>query len=376
MLSTNYTCDLNFAFDVFKILQEDELSYFYRGSFSQKIAESLISLTETNLDKTEEPTKIKKKVYFIMVESLQNIVKHQDEEAIDKDRRNLGIFTIQKIGPKYYITTGNRLHTQSVKSLEKKLTKINSLEPTELKQYYLTMLKEGQISEKGGAGLGLIDIAKKSGNKLAYDFNEIDEACSYFYLQTSINSQAPVNGDQFEVKNDSLPHVKSIHEVLNNQNIKLIFKGSINQDTLLSLLAVIQGQLGATVGQKRIVSIIIEMIQNIVKHGYRQFEDNADNSGIFIIREKENEEFCIVTGNYIENCFVDTLKNQVLTINEMSHPDLKAKYNKALFSQDNKFKSNAGLGLMKLKLKSKSKIGFDLNKINENFSFLTFQVNI
>jgi hypothetical protein len=47
-------------------------------------------------------------------------------------------------------------------------------------------LNNGELSEKGGGGLGLIDIAKKSRNKLQYSFREIDEDYSFFTLTVKI----------------------------------------------------------------------------------------------------------------------------------------------------------------------------------------------
>ena len=37
------------------------------------------------------------------------------------------------------------------------------------------------------AGLGLIDIARKSGSKFAYEIREEDQKYSYFTLETTIN---------------------------------------------------------------------------------------------------------------------------------------------------------------------------------------------
>ena len=52
---------------------------------------------------------------------------------------------------------------------------------------YTYMLENnGKLSEKGGGGLGLIDIAKKSRNKLQYSFKEIDDDYSFFTLTVNI----------------------------------------------------------------------------------------------------------------------------------------------------------------------------------------------
>ncbi|MFN8208872.1 MAG: DUF6272 family protein [Bacteroidales bacterium] len=48
-------------------------------------------------------------------------------------------------------------------------------------------MKEGRLSEKGGAGLGFIDIARKTGRKLSYEFLRMDEKTSFFLMTSSIS---------------------------------------------------------------------------------------------------------------------------------------------------------------------------------------------
>jgi hypothetical protein len=45
-----------------------------------------------------------------------------------------------------------------------------------------------KFSTKGGAGLGLIDMKKKSGNELGFSFQDVDETVSYFSLKVSVPS--------------------------------------------------------------------------------------------------------------------------------------------------------------------------------------------
>jgi hypothetical protein len=63
----------SFAFRLFEGMQKENLSYIYRGVFSQSITDSILSLTESNLEKQGEDSKTKKRVFTIMVEGLQNI---------------------------------------------------------------------------------------------------------------------------------------------------------------------------------------------------------------------------------------------------------------------------------------------------------------
>ena len=67
---------------------------------------------------------------------------------------------------------------------------INQFEdPASLKEYYMQHLENNQLSDKGGAGLGFITIAMKSGNKLAYEFDKIDEETSLFLLTSTVASE-------------------------------------------------------------------------------------------------------------------------------------------------------------------------------------------
>ena len=87
----------------------------------------------------------------------------------------------------FLIQTGNYIDNALVKDLDAKLQKINSLDREHLREYYREVLGNGFITEKGTAGLGMIDIARKSGNKLEYEFLEIDKHFSFFSLNVKID---------------------------------------------------------------------------------------------------------------------------------------------------------------------------------------------
>ena len=55
-----------------------------------------------------------------------------------------------------------------------------------LKVYYKEVLNNGEMSAKGGGGLGMIDIARKSGKKLEYKFDNVDNEYSFFSLNIKV----------------------------------------------------------------------------------------------------------------------------------------------------------------------------------------------
>ena len=59
----------------------------------------------------------------------------------------------------------------------------------EIKELYKFILNHQKISEKGGGGLGLVDIARKTGNTLSYRFVSFDAKKSFFYLDILVNEE-------------------------------------------------------------------------------------------------------------------------------------------------------------------------------------------
>ncbi|MCK5823131.1 MAG: SiaB family protein kinase [Bacteroidales bacterium] len=361
--------DLSFAFQLFEGMEKDNLSYIYRGLFTQGVTDKIISLTETNLANFGESSKMKKRVFSIMVEGLQNITRHQD--VLSQDEKS-GIFVIQQKKNRYYITTGNPIAKDHIPKLTGQLDKINSLEKEELKKFYKSVLNDNMMSNKGGAGLGLIEMARKSGNKLTYDFKKIDDEFSYFYLYTEISvSQNTEDKDVIY----SLTNIKQLHNILNKENVLLIFNGLLNQDNLINLLSIIEEHMAhALLLKKRVFNIMVEMLQNIVKHG-DSFETDKGNSGIFFINKKGNSYF-LNSGNYINNKKVDNLKLKIEHVNSLDDKKLNKFYNDRLFNFQIDSSKEAGLGLIELRLKSKNKIVYNFYKINDKFSFFTIRTCI
>ncbi len=75
----------------------------------------------------EEP-KIKKKVYNVLVECLQNLYHHLDEVSeTESDKIRSAIFTIGKVDNKYSIITGNYILNENINGLRNRLDEVNAL---------------------------------------------------------------------------------------------------------------------------------------------------------------------------------------------------------------------------------------------------------
>lgn len=164
-------------------------SLVYEGIIDHNIIKAFASLTEKKMDTLNEELVIKKKVFNVMVECLQNISMHTEDSYNDDPLRNLygnGIFIVGKVGPTYNIITGNYVETGNVPSLKSTLDSLKELNINELKILHREKLKESEITFKGGAGLGLIEIAKKANGKIDYHFIDDENNQSFFILKVEI----------------------------------------------------------------------------------------------------------------------------------------------------------------------------------------------
>lgn len=364
---------LDFGFRLFQGMQKENLGYIYRGLFTQNITDNIISLAETNLEQAKEPSKVRRRVFSIMVECLQNITRHQSEYHIEiESPEKTGIFVIQRKTEGYYITTGNIVDIDSVPKLTNQLEKINSLDKVALKQQWLDILESGEISIKGGAGLGLIEMARRSGNKLSFDFENIDEKLSYFYLHTAISKTE--DNVLYEV---NLENIKSLHKILNKENILLIFNGVLSQESLINLLSIIEGQMIKSLDlKKKVFNVMVEMLQNIVKHATRKDDEELNgNPGIFFMSE-QNNKYSLSTGNYVKNSEVENLKAKLLHVNSLEGDELDLFYSKRLLNFEIDNSKEAGLGIIDLRLKSGHKLAYTFDRVDDKVTFFTLKIKL
>ena len=352
------------------ILNED-IEYVFRGNFSAPIVAGILDLAKSTFLESRDNLKVKAKLYYIMGESLQNIAKHHSESFL-KSPDKYSLFAIHRRNFKYYITTGNLIEVEDINTLKQKIDKINSMEYQDLKVYSRETRSGNDFTEKGGAGLGLIEMAKRSGKKLEYEFKKVDDVHSYFYLNTEIPMPGIDYPEATEDTKYSVENIKELHDILVTDNVILFFKGAFNQNSLLNLLSIVESQLHESTITIKIYNLMVEMLQNISKHADNFSNEIEWKPGIFLITETE-ENYILISGNYIINEKIDKLRENIEYINSLEYSDLVKEYNQILqdFSLE---RHKKGLGLLDLKKKSKTNLTYNFHSIDENLSFFLLQV--
>jgi hypothetical protein len=178
-------------------LKVNNISLFFKGYVTFELVDSIILITSNRLDQLEGDKNIRKKVYGVLTECLQNLCNHISKDHIDHLHSteydvNTATIMIDSDDEGYLIKTGNFIRNSEVLELKKWLEHINGVDANQIKALYNMVLTNKTYSEKGGGGLGLVDIAKRSGNKLEYDFTTLDSNYTFFSFQIRINRRKSV----------------------------------------------------------------------------------------------------------------------------------------------------------------------------------------
>ncbi len=179
--------DLHFSKQVEQVNSVGQLILAYDGVLNSETISKLETEIESLIMDKALPKTVVKKVFFISIESLQNMFIHGHK---DDNGAKHNFFILYITGKTVKIIAANLVNNSAIESLKKHIETINSFDdPAALKAYYLEHLEKNELSDKGGAGLGFITIGMKSGNKLGIAFEEINDKRSMFMMEVTINAE-------------------------------------------------------------------------------------------------------------------------------------------------------------------------------------------
>ncbi len=355
-------------------MMKERLMFVYRGVVTNENSVPLIMLLEKEMENSEFGFVGRKRLFMFVLESLQNVSRHQQ-----KKHANMSLVVYSKTGNGYTVTTGNVLSTANISDLRVKLENINNLDTKEIRKVYRQMLNASEISNKGGAGLGLIEMAKKTGNKLDFDFVPLDDDYSYFVLSKTVD----MGGVGIHYRGHEKPfHGKSVRQLerlMAENNVYLIWSGNISPDVEKEVLSFTETKLAEEVIEmnirRRVFSIMVEILENVAKYSPGREPEEKFGMPVAMIR-MEDKEYTLTTGNLILNTNVDFLKEKLDYINAYDDIGLRELFRKSLSGQTITSESTGNMGLIDMARKSGSKLDYQFEKINDLYSYFTLTVKV
>ncbi len=168
-------------------LKKDGIIFSFSGPMSHEIIEGIGSAIRVKIGEGADGDRnAALKVFAIFVEQVENVINYSVEKDHEDSQLSFGIVVIGKKDDFFFISGGNKIHTDKVEKLKSNLDKLSNMNKDELKIYYKEKRKAAKEDDSKGAGIGFIEMARKSTQPIEYSFKNIDSKYSFFTIKISI----------------------------------------------------------------------------------------------------------------------------------------------------------------------------------------------
>ena len=178
-------------YDLYQDLKMNSIIFCYSGPIAQSSIEGVGWTLRRNLEVEEVGNTATLSVFSIFIEQVQNILNYSAEklgnaEEMESELR-VGIVVIgREENQDFYIYCGNRVFNTDIPNLTERIEEVRNLSKDELKAMYKERRRMEPEPGSKGAGLGLIEMARKAGRPLEYSFVDIDEQFSFFCIKVVV----------------------------------------------------------------------------------------------------------------------------------------------------------------------------------------------
>ena len=176
-----------------RMLADNSISVIYSGPIWPDGIDGMAEMLQRGLDFDDISASASQSVFSIFIEQMNNILMHAAEKKDFNDSDNMlkkvanGICIIGVQDKTYFIQSGNVVTDRSATILKERIDFINTLDKKELRKYYKErMSAENDNPESAGAGLGLIEIARRATSKIEYAFTPHGDGLLYFAMYVTV----------------------------------------------------------------------------------------------------------------------------------------------------------------------------------------------
>jgi hypothetical protein len=365
--------------DITQRIQEEmrmeRLLFVYRGVISETNSLPLLTLLENEMKEGSFSLAGRKRLFMYVLESLQNIIKHGEQSG----NESMSLVAYSKTDDGYKISTVNRIASDNVPELKSRLDRVNRLDIGEIKDLYRHILCSTEFSTKGGAGLGLLEMAIKTGNRIDYDFVPVNKQLTSFILSKTVDStgtgiNSGRSGEPFESN-----RILHLEQLMSQNSIYMIWSGHLTSGIGEEVLSITEARLTEedidSALRKRVFNIMIEILENVSK--YNPGRETEQKLGMPVVMVRiDKEQYLLTTGNLILNSSIGDLKEKLDRINSYDRKGLKDLFFSSLSAQTFDTDSTGNMGLISMALKSGGRLNYNFEKVNDQYSYFGLTIRV
>lgn len=179
--------------EYYNMLKMSNVNIIYSGPIWADGVEGIGGTLRKRLELDDLPLTASQSVFSVFVEQMNNMLMYSAEkehfEASESKSFNVstGVFLLGVQGKTYFLQSGNIMKNSNVDLIKEKIDYLNTLDKVQLRKYYREQMKaENKNPESKGAGLGLIEIARRSSSKIEYKFTPMSEGYTFFAMYVQI----------------------------------------------------------------------------------------------------------------------------------------------------------------------------------------------
>ena len=168
------------ATELRNLLRGNKVIMAYNGTVSDELMLTLADMLKARLIANDD-SKRSKLIFSVFMEGVQNLIWHGSAEADDA-----GMILITERDNEITIMCGNRIRKDETHQLRERLHQIEGADKDTIRQMYREGMSNANEHDGPGAGLGLLEIARRSTHPIAYAFEEVDASHVDFILSATI----------------------------------------------------------------------------------------------------------------------------------------------------------------------------------------------
>lgn len=181
--------------EYYNMLKESNVSIIYSGPIWADGVEGIGVTLRKRLELDELPLSASQSVFSVFVEQMNNMLQYSNakeafEFAAGKQLEvSCGVFLLGIRDKNYFLQSGNMMKTEHVNLIKDKIDYLNTLDKVQIRKYYKEQMKQENTNPNSkGAGLGLIEIARRATSKIEYSFTPIEDGQTFFAMYVQIGN--------------------------------------------------------------------------------------------------------------------------------------------------------------------------------------------
>ncbi len=177
------------AYSFYQGMKADGIIFSFTGPTSQGVVEGIGEVLRRKMELEETRMSVSLKVFSIFVEQMQNVLNYSAEKEppdVGEDNElHYGMVAVGKKDDHFYILSGNYIQKKDTQRFRSLLDRLITMDKDQLKSFYLEQRRKEPDSTSKGAGLGLIETARKA-TKLEYFVVDADHDRDFITINAVI----------------------------------------------------------------------------------------------------------------------------------------------------------------------------------------------